>query len=99
MKLFRVPKSQGFEGVIHIDPDKGEIGLGITADNLGLESPVVFQCNLDVLRIFHHVLIAEYKALSIDDESGTKAFLLELLRHPELKKFLKEVLHGALLSD
>ena len=58
-----------------IDLEHRDVGVGIAADDLGLELAPVEQPDRDLLGAFDHVVVGEDVAVGRDDEAGAAALL------------------------
>src|SRR5215510_6565741 len=70
--LIRIAECDGNQ-VRRVDPDYGQIGFGIVADQLRLASPTVEQRHLDLRRAVDDVVVGQQKAVGREDESGAAA--------------------------
>src|SRR5208337_3908167 len=64
--------------MIGIDLDHRNISLLVSTDHFAFELPAVRQLDLDLISVFHHMIVRENVACSIDDDSRTETRLLVL---------------------
>ena len=54
--------------LIALDLDHGDVGLGIGADDLGLERAAIVERHRDVVGVAHDVVVGQHVTLGVDDE-------------------------------
>ena len=73
-----VPHLQRGKVLGAFDLDQRQVGLGVAADDLGVELPFVGQPDLDLVGVLDHVVVGDDEPVRVDDEARPQAALLEL---------------------
>ena len=61
-----------FSGLVGLDAQHREIGLGVAADDLGLEPRAVGEDDGDLVGVRDHVVVGDHDAGGVDDEAGAE---------------------------
>ena len=58
--------------LVGLDPQQGQIGLGVAADQLGLQVGVVLKDDVDLVGVLDDVVVGHHQTAGIDDEARSK---------------------------
>src|SRR5262249_33250026 len=71
-QLVRIAEAHRLERLVRLDPQQGEVGLLIPADDLGLEPRAVVENDGDLVGFRDDVIVGDDDAGRIDDEAGAE---------------------------
>eukprot|EP01022_Parablepharisma_sp_SALTPOND_P017632 TRINITY_DN2854_c0_g1_i1.p1 TRINITY_DN2854_c0_g1~~TRINITY_DN2854_c0_g1_i1.p1 ORF type:complete len:786 (-),score=227.08 TRINITY_DN2854_c0_g1_i1:181-2538(-) len=74
-----VAVAQGQEGqlVLGVYFNKGQVGLGVAAYNLGRKLIAALEAHQDLVGLGHHVVVGDHIALGVHDDAGAQSALFE----------------------
>jgi hypothetical protein len=92
--MLGIAQRQCEERLVRLDLDQRDVGVGVTADDGGLELGAVLEGHLDAVDRFDHVVVGHDVAVGRDHEAGPQALAL-VLALAAVAVLPEQVLEGA----